>query len=303
MVIHLRNTILFLAAFCAFISTDTALAQKTDSPKSSIERIILQSKGTIGVAVSGLEDDFSLALNRNKRFPMQSVFKFPLALAVLDAVDRGKFALDQKIRVTKQDLRPNTWSPLREDFPEGADIALSDLLSYTVSKSDNNGCDILFRLAGGTKAVESYIHRLGVKDIAIVADEAAMAQSENVQYRNWNKPPAMIALLKKFYAGKILSAASTDFLKKVMVETSTGAKRIKGALPAGTIVAHKTGTSGTNAKGIAAATNDVGIVTLPDGRHFAIVVYVSDSAADEQSREAVIADITKVIWDFYQIKK
>lgn len=303
MIIHFHKTILFLAVFCVFILTQTALAQNNDSPKSSIERIIRRSKGTIGVAVSGLEDDFSLAFNKNKRFPMQSVFKFPLALAVLDAVDRGKFALDQKIRVTKQDLRPDTWSPLREDFPEGGDIALSDLLSYTVSKSDNNGCDILFRLAGGTKAVETYIHGLGVKDIAIVADEAAMARSEDVQYRNWNKPPAMIALLKKFYAGKILSVSSTDFLKKIMVETSTGAKRIKGALPAGTIVAHKTGTSGANDKGIAAATNDVGIVTLPDGRHFAIVVYVSDSADDEKAREAAIADITKIIWDYYKVKK
>ncbi|MDQ6787758.1 MAG: class A beta-lactamase, partial [Acidobacteriota bacterium] len=229
MIIHFRKTILFLAVFCALILIQTTLAQNNDSPKSSIKRIIRRSKGTIGVAVSGLEDDFSLAFNKDKRFPMQSVFKFPLALAILDASDRGKFTLDQKIRVTKQDLRPNTWSPLREDFPEGGDIALRDLLAYTVSKSDNNGCDILFRLAGGTKAVETYIHRLGIKDIAIVADEAEMAQSEDVQYRNWNKPPAMIDLLKKFYAGKVLSAPSTDFLRKIMVETSTGAKRIKGA--------------------------------------------------------------------------
>jgi len=303
MIIHFHKKALSLVIFASFILAQTAFAQNCDSPESSIRQIIRSSKGTIGVAAAGLEDDFSLAFNKNKRFPMQSVFKFPLALAILDAVDKGKFSLDQKIRVTKQDLRPNTWSPLREDFPEGTDIALRDLLSYTVSKSDNNGCDILFRLAGGTKAVETYIHRLGIKDIAIAADEAEMAQREDVQYRNWNKPPAMIALLKKFYTGKILSASSTDFLKKIMVETATGQKRIKGSLPAGTIVAHKTGTSGTNDKGIAAATNDVGIVTLPNGRHFAIVVYVSGSAADEQTREAVIADITKVIWDFYQIKK
>lgn len=289
---HFVFAILF---FCFFVSA--IFAQKI-SPKREIEQIILSAKGTVGVSAAGLEDNFKLNVNSDKKYPMQSVFKFPLALAILDAIDKGKFSLDQKVHVTKKDLRPDTWSPLREDFPNGTDISLRDLLAYTVSKSDNNGCDVLFRLAGGTKAVESYIHKLGVKDIAIAADEEGMARAWEVQYTNWNKPAAMVDLLKKFYAGKIVSLTSTEFLKKMMVETSTRPQRLKGLLPAGTIVAHKTGTSDTNEKGITAATNDVGIVTLPNGKHFAIVVYVSDSAADEQTREEVIARVTKAIWDY-----
>jgi beta-lactamase class A len=84
-----------------------------------------------------------------------------------------------------------------------------------------------------------------------------------------------------------------------MRETSTGPNRIKGLLPAGTVVAHKTGTSPTNDKGLAPATNDVGIVTLRNGKHFAIVVFVSDSTDDQQTREGEIARITKVVWDYY----
>jgi len=81
-----------------------------------------------------------------------------------------------------------------------------------------------------------------------------------------------------------------------MTETPTGLRRIKGSLPAGTIVAHKTGTSGT-VNGLTAATNDVGLVTLPDGKHLAISVFVSDSTADEATREETIAKITRTIWD------
>ena len=290
-----------LSAICFGLFAGQIRAQN-DSPKAQIKRIIVRAQGKVGVSVAGLDDNFSLNINADKRYPMQSVFKFPLALAILDSVDRGKLSLDRKIHVTKKDLLPKTWSPLREDFPDGTDIALGDLLAYTVSKSDNNGCDILFRLIGGTKIVENYIHRLGVKDIAIAATEEEMAQKWSVQYTNWNKPEAMTELLEKFDAGKILSKSSGDFLMKIMVETSTGTHRIKGLLPDGTIVAHKTGTSGTNEKGVTGATNDVGIVTLPNGKHFAIVVYVSDSTADEQTRDRIIAETTKVIYDSYMSK-
>ena len=83
-----------------------------------------------------------------------------------------------------------------------------------------------------------------------------------------------------------------------MTETGTGAHRIKGMLPADAVVAHKTGTSGT-AAGVTAATNDVGIVTLPDGRHLAIAVFVSDSTADEAAREGVIAKAARAAWDYF----
>jgi len=81
-----------------------------------------------------------------------------------------------------------------------------------------------------------------------------------------------------------------------MAESNPGSKGLQGLLPNGTVVAHKTGTSGTQ-NGITAATNDIGIITLPNGKHFAIAVFVSDSPADEKVREAVIAKIAKAVWD------
>src|SRR2546422_9065038 len=93
-----------------------------------------------------------------------------------------------------------------------------------------------------------------------------------------------------------LSESSQALLLKYLTESTLGQKRLKGLLPAGTVIAHKTGTSGTQ-KGITAATNDIGIITMPNGNHLAIAVFVSDSAVDEATRENVIAKIAKAAWD------
>ena len=101
-------------------------------------------------------------------------------------------------------------------------------------------------------------------------------------------------LLHMFFLEEILSRKSTEYLWQTMVNTkSTGPRRIKGLLPMGTIVAHKTGSSGANDRGIVAATNDVGIVTLPNRKHLAIVVFVSDATAEEETCEDAIAEIAK----------
>ena len=282
------------------ISGSPIHAQK-ESLKHSILDIVSSIDGKVGVAMVSLEKGDTITINGNSRFPMQSVFKFPLAMAVLHQVDQGALSLNQKIHIAKKDLLPNTWSPLQEKYPNGnVDISLSELLGVTVAKSDNNGCDILFRLLGGPKKVEQYIHGLGIKQIAISTNEEEMHKAWNVQYRNWCEPVAMLQILEILHSGKVLSKSSNDFLIQLMTQTTIGAKRIKGLLPEGTIVTHKTGLSDTNAQGITAATNDVGIVTLPNGTHFAIVVYVSNTKATLEKREEVIALIAKAAWDYFK---
>lgn len=243
----------------------------------------------------------SIILHGNERFPMQSVFKFPLALKIFSDVDKGQLSLDKKIHIDKADWVAGTWSPMRDHYNSATvDITLREILRYTVSASDNNGCDILFRLAGGPGKVNDYIHRLGIKDIAIAATEAEMAMQWDTQYKNWCTPNAMSALLKLFLDGGVLSPSSREFLMQLLTATSTGPHRIKGMLPPGTVVAHKTGTSDTNAKGITAATNDVGIIFLPGGRHLILVVYIRDSGADEKTREGVIARIAAAVCAYYE---
>ncbi len=273
---------------------------QTHSPKTEIESIIRASKGTVGVAMMELGGGKAFVVNGNVRFPMQSVFKFPLAMAVLAEVDKGKFALNQKFLITKKDLSPDTWSPIRDKYPEGnVELTLAEILAYTVSQSDNSGCDFLFRLLGGPAKVHKYIRSLGVKEIAIATNEAEMQAAWDVQFINWCKPQAMLRLLEILYQGRKLSPASNAFLLQVMTETTTGPNRIKGLLPAETSVAHKTGTSGTNDKGVTAAVNDVGIITLPNGKKFALVVFVSNSTDDSKTSENIIARIAQAARDYY----
>ncbi len=280
------------------------LPAQNDSLRITIENIIKNADGEIGVALLHLESDDSLIFNDDHHYPMQSVYKFPLAMAVLSEVDKGNLSLEQNIHINKEDLLPNTWSPVRDKYPEGnIDLTVSELLSFTVSQSDNNCCDILFRLLEGTTNVNKHVHDLGVKEIMIAATEEEMHSSWDVQFTNWCRPSAMLQLLKIFWQKNALTEKSSNLLWKFMAKTSTGPMRIKGLLPEGTIVAHKTGSSGTNENGIAAATNDVGIVTLPDGNHFTIVVFVSNSSADDEAREKIIAEISRAAWDFYTTGK
>ncbi|WP_221450991.1 class A beta-lactamase, subclass A2 [Pedobacter cryoconitis] len=278
-------------------------AQKNELRKK-LQTIVHAHNSTIGFSLVDLQSGDTLTVNGGQHLPMQSVYKFHLALAVLNQVDQGKLQLDKKILIKKSDLLPNTWSPLRDKYPNGeVEVPLSEILSYTISQSDNNGCDILFRLLGGPAQVNRYIHSLGIKEVSIVATEEQMHKNEQVQFTNWTTPRAATQLLKLFYGKSLLSETSHEFLWKVMAETTTGPNKIKGLLPPGTPVAHKTGSSGANKAGLTAASNDIGIVTLPNGKHFAVAAFVSMSKEDEKATDLIMAELTKASWDYLNTKK
>ena len=290
---------LYLPIFLFAILLFPQFTKAQDSLKNQIIQIAQQSKGILGVSILGIETRDTLNYNGNSRLVMHSVMKFPIAMTVLNLVDKGKYKLDQKMKVGKGDMHPNTWSPLRDKYPTGTEITLGELLSYMVSQSDNDACDFLLKKLGGPQTVLNYLYSLGIKGINIVASEGDMAKAWEVQYTNWCKPVDVVHLLDLFYSGKVLSKNSNDFLYRIMTETSTGPKRLRGLLPADAVVAHKTGTSGTNEEGLTPASNDVGIITLPNGKHLAIAVFVCNSKADETTRDAVIAQIAKAAWDVY----
>lgn len=276
----------------------TALTGHTQSLQDSIALISSEAQGHVGVFLFDLEAKASHAANADDRFPMLSVVKFPLALYVLDQVDKGKLSLETPIEIRKKEWA-RMYSPLLNSHKERRfTLTVQEVLIATVGSSDNVGCDLLFRLVGGTSVVNDYVHRLGITSINIAATEVQMAGSWDVQYQNWCAPPSMGWLLQLFYTGRILSPASTQLLLKWMTE-STSPKRLQGLLPEGTTVAHKTGTSNTNAEGITAATNDVGIITLPNGHHLIAVVFVADAKADQKTREAVISKIARAGFNFY----
>jgi beta-lactamase class A len=294
----MKNLLLSFYVILLFVVLSFA---QNNFPKAEIEEIIRTSKGTVGVGIQDLSNNKTFYFNKNAKLPMQSVFKFPLAMAVLDQVDKGKFSLEQKILITKKDVTPDYYSPIRDKYPEGnVELTLAEIIKYAVSNSDNVACDVLFRLIGGPANVQKYIRSLGVKDISVVYNEVDMQAVWGRQYENWCKPKAMLQLLKIVSEGKKLSKTSNDFLWKTMIETSTGQNRIKGLLPANISVAHKTGTGGTNDKGVTSAINDTGIIILPNGKKFSIFVFVSNSTDDSAKSEEIIAKIAKVSADYFR---
>jgi len=279
------------------------LNNSTESLRNKIEQIVSDKKAVVGVSIIGNNGNDTISLYGDRRFPMQSVFKFHIALAVLSEVDKGKFSLDQTIEISKDDMLPEDfWSPLRDENPNGGSFTVEKLIQYSVSHSDNTACDVLIRLIGTPKTVEEYFRKNNIQDIQITFNEEEMQAKWENMFENWTTPKAASETLRMFYENEdnLLSKSSYDFFWKTNKETTTGKNRIKGQLPEGTIVAHKTGWSGTNKEtGITAAVNNIGIVFLPNGEYFIISVFVSESKESFDTNEKIIADIAKATYDFY----
>jgi beta-lactamase class A len=259
--------------------------------------------GDVGVAVRLIERGDTISYHGAHPFPMQSVYKFPLALQVMNDVDNGKLTLNQKIPVTTAEYY-QTHSPLMQEFPEGnADLTVGDALRYMIEWSDNVACDILFKLVGGPKRVDLFINGQGIRDMALRNTEREMHANDQLQYQNWSTPIAMVQLLTKFYQSDMLSEKSRTALWNMMVNTKTGPKRIRGFLPTGTVVATKTGTGAKTKERRVSAVNDTGIIELPNGEHLAIVVYVTNTREEIPVAEEVIANIARAVFDSYATRK
>jgi beta-lactamase class A len=263
-----------------------------------ISSIAADAHGKVSVACSLPGSNLNCDLNPIARPPMQSVFKLPLALTTLHLVEQGKFSLDQPIRFLPSDrILPHTYSPLQDKYPEAnVDVPLRELLRLAASLSDNTAADTVLRVIGAPEIVQNYIASLGIAGFHLQDGEHELHQHVKIQYRNWFEPASAVQLLRRISDNSPLNAEHTALLLDWLKDSPTGAKRIKGQLPAGTIVIHKSGTSGS-ANGVAFATNDIGLIALPDGRRLAIAIFVTDSAADDVDRDAVIARIARAAYD------
>jgi beta-lactamase class A len=305
-------------------------SEAADRVERAIARLAAVSGGTVGVVAVEIETGRRVAFNPDERFPMASTFKLPLALRVLEMVDRGELRLDRPVPLTEHDYRPG-YSPTA-DFAHGSPMTLTvgRLLELMLVDSDNTAADALMRLAGGPTAVTARLGELGATGIEVDRYEAQLftdgvgigdvPESEwtvahlealadkvppearhaaEARYatdpRDTATPEAMATLAGRAFRGEALSPESTALLVRLMTASATGAARIKGLLPTGTPVAHKSGTQ-------AGTTNDVGVVTLPEGaRHLAIAIYVKASTKPVEERERAMAEIARTVYDYYLV--
>jgi beta-lactamase class A len=281
--------------FSSSIFTSSVFAQTALQHQICVIAAAAHGKVSVACALpgSGLNCD----LDPHAHPPMQSVFKFPLALVALHLVEQGKFSLDQPIRFLASDRIPHAYSPLQDKYPAAeVDVPLRELLRVAVSLSDNAAADVVLRIIGGPSIVDSYIKSIGVSGFHIEDNEQSLHRDVAIQYRNWFEPAGAVQLLRRISDNSPLTAEHTQLILEWMKDSLTTPSRIKGDLPSGTVVMHKSGSSGTK-NGVTFATNDIGLITLPDGRRLAIAVFITDSTADETTRNAVIARIAKAAYD------
>jgi beta-lactamase class A len=156
--------------------------------QEQLRRMVADKKAQVGIAVI-LDGRDTLTVNNDVRYPMMSVFKFHQALAVADACGQRGVSFDTLVHVRPDDLHPDTYSPLRDKYPDGnLSLSVGELLKYTLHLSDNNACDILFRVFGGPAATDEYLRSMGLRDFAIEVTEDDMHRDLADCYRNWTTP-------------------------------------------------------------------------------------------------------------------
>lgn len=277
----------------------SVLFATTASAFASIDQKDIDSvKGEVGIAVLDANTKKQILVNADKPFPMQSVCKMPLAIAVLRLADQGKLKITDKITVRKKDLVP-LHSPIKNAIKGSqSDFTIRELMTRAICDSDNTACDILIAKVGGANKVTEILKEAGIESVRIDRPEAVLQpESSDIKKfltdeRDTATPNAMVALLQKLYSGDLLSKESRAVVLEDMFNCKTGTNRLSAGLPQKWKIAHKTGT-GRDIKGQNTATNDVGIIVGPKGQVYYVAVFVKGSRAPIEVREALMAKVAK----------
>lgn len=292
---------LLAAAFLILAACMTGAAHTSEGLGGLREEIIRRTSpydASVGVAViwNGTE---SVSVNNDGRYPMMSVFKFHQALSVCSCLQQRGISLDSLVHVGGEELRDDTYSPLRDRYPQGdIDITLAELLSYTLQFSDNNACDILFNRFVSVDETDRYIRSLGFDAFAIEFNENDMHADIRNCYRNWTTPMEAARLMEAFLSGGVVSGQYFDYIMQTMLECTTGASRLPLPLVGtGAVIGHKTGTGDRNGEGKYIGINDLGFVYLPDGDRYVVSVFIRDSGESYETTESIIAEISSMVYN------
>lgn len=315
--LRLRSTCTFLAflgLFLAPLPTADAFGPAKNPVQQTAEsrlmaefaRFATLTDGTVGIAVRDLGTGETLAYNGDTLFPMASTYKVAVAGKILSLLDAGTLGLDEQL------LRLGRPLPVRT------------LLDLMLTQSDNEATDALVARAGGPQAVHGWVQAAGIKGLRIdsntaqllarakvgssgFGDEAALESSPSARARDARDMPniafamdprdtatprAMDDLLAGIRLGKLLKPQSTALMLSIMDRCKTGKARLRAMLPPGTPIAHKTGT--LNGLG-----NDAGVITLPDGRMFAITVFVMKDYRGHAARDRIMAEAARAAYDYF----
>ena len=284
------------------VSFITILAQSCGktSPVSSLLKELSEyvegKDATIGIAVI-IDRKDTVEVNGYRAFPMLSVYKFPIAVALGEYMRRTDDIIPDTLTIRQADLKPDTYSPMREEYEgkESFQLTLDELLAYALQQSDNNASDILLSLMGGTDEAMLELKRLGIENVNVISTEAEMYENNQLCYDNSSTPVGMARLLDRF--DHEFDDPYDEKVKTLMETCATGVNRLAKPL-AGTnaVIGHKTGTGFTLPDGRLMAINDVGYVHLPNGRSYSIAVFIENSGYDMLQTEEIVAKISEIVY-------
>ena len=299
-----------------------------DTVTPALEALAKQAEpGILGAAILDLGTGEMKGVNADEPMPMQSVFKLPLAIVVLDLVDKGKLSLDDDVTLTRDQLSV-AHSPIADAFPEKTDYTIEELIRAAIAQSDNSAADILLKRIGGPEVVTRFFRDRGIQTFRLdryeyelqpqlvglpefngqwigmdafseaqakvpVETQRASLRIYLADPRDRVSPADMVRILSMLAKGQLLSPESTQKLMDILESTSTGTDRLKAGVPDGATVYHKTGT-GPTVDGVASATNDVGIIELADGRRLAVAAFLAGSELPPEGRAALIAEVARI---------
>jgi beta-lactamase class A len=285
--------------------------------------------GRVGIAVKSIDDGWEAGWKDHELYPQQSVSKLWVAITALDAVDQGKVSLDNPVTLTKADLTLFHQPIADEVLKTGSyTTTLADLMTREITQSDNTANDRLMRAVGGPQAVRAMIERKHLGAIRFANGERSMqsriagvtwsqeysiggkffqvrdALPMNVRQAAFDRyvaspydgaaPSAVVSALARLKRGELLSAKSTAYLLEIMSHTRTGPNRLRGGLQPGWTLNHKTGT-GQELGGAQAGYNDIGILTAPDGRSYAVAVMIKLTSTPLPVRMTLMNNVVRAV--------
>lgn len=274
--------------------------------QGELETLVADFPAEVGIAL--ISDGDTVCVNGDAGFPLFSVVKFPQALAVAEMM-RSNGMLQPcepshyDVKVTAEDLKPDTWSPMRDQHPDGGIFSAEQLMEYALVESDNNASDILFDHFASPQQVESFVKGWGIDGCGIAWTEDDQHDAPARCYDNWMTPLAAVCLLGRFYEARDRDERA-QFVWQVMTRCQTGASRIpKYLAQQATAIVHKTGTGFILPDGTVSGINDIACIVCPDGQHFELAVFIKNAQCDAATCEEFMAQIAARCCTFLSERK
>ncbi len=296
--------------------------------ETAIHQMVREFPGTAGVAVRAVDEGWTIQAGGRRLLPQQSVSKLWVAMTVLDQRDSGRLKLDDPISVTAADLTL-FHQPIASLVKNGTwNTTVGNLLFRALTQSDNTANDRLLTLVGGPGAVRSFIERKQLGDIRfgpgerlLQAGTAGLTWNQSMSVggnfyaararldpevrqaamqRYIDNPPdgaaplAIADALARLARGELLSETSTRLMISTLESSKTGRARLKAGIAPGWTLAHKTGT-GQELGRRNAGFNDVGLLTAPDGRRYAVAVMIGDTTRPMRERQQLISAVARTV--------